>query len=63
MGSPGRDLNYLLACASGLRATTDGPYRATRARAYTFVVELGAFTGFFPGFHFQSDSPDDAGHS
>jgi hypothetical protein len=24
------------------------------------VVELGAFTGFFPGFHFQSDSPDDA---
>jgi hypothetical protein len=22
---------------------------------------LGAFTGFFPGFHLQSDSPDDAG--
>jgi len=31
-----------------------------RPQAYTFVVELGAFTGFFPGFHFQSDSPDDA---
>jgi hypothetical protein len=23
------------------------------------VVELRAFTGFFPGFHLQSDNPDD----
>jgi hypothetical protein len=31
-----------------------------RTRPATRAVELGAFTGFFPGFHFQSDSPDDA---
>ena len=31
-----------------------------RPQAYTFEVELGVFTEFFPGFHFQSDSPDDA---
>jgi hypothetical protein len=30
----------LLACALGLRAATDGPYRTTRVRAYPFVVGL-----------------------